>query len=316
VPSAIEVRPATLGDLTAAARIKAAGDVDQTTRMHALAAVSPGTLESRISGALAALELLSHEDRRQVWIAAAAGEVIGEASAAFRDRHAHIQSFFITPDSQQRGIGGGLLQLLLGAAQEAGCSVFSLQASDDPRALGLYLREGFLPQAPNIVWTSANPSFPKTRLDDPFEQIPIEPRDEATLNTVGDIDKAVRGARRRQDLDRWLAEGASGTLFIERTTGRPVGYGFVTASETTGRIGPVAAIDNARFPEILRGVLVQAGRRHNADRTWRAAVPGENLAAIQQLHVAGFRPWFSLPFLATAPVGQFDRYCFHDLDFL
>jgi GNAT superfamily N-acetyltransferase len=284
--------------------------------LHPLAAVSPATLESRISGTLAALEHLSHEDRRQVWIAVAGQEVIGEASAVFRDRHAHIQSFFITPNAQQRGIGGALLQQLLATGRDAGCSVFSLQASDDARALGLYLREGFLPQAPNIVWTAAKPVFPDARLDDPFEQILIESRDEATLNTVGDIDKAVRGARRRQDLERWLADGASGTLFIERTTGRPAGYGFVTASETPGRIGPVAAIDDARFPDVLRGVLGQAGRRHNADRTWRAAVPGENLAAIQQLHAAGFRPWFSLPFLATAPVGQFDRYCFHDLDFL
>jgi hypothetical protein len=34
------------------------------------------------------------------------------------------------------------------------------------------------------------------------------------------------------------------------------------------------------------------------------------------LLAAGFRPTFTITFFASGPIGQFDRYAFHDPDFL
>lgn len=310
------VRIATGDDLPAAAAIHAAGDVEQAGRMHPLRSPVPLDPRARQASALATLERLHAEDSRQIWVTCDRDQVIGVASAAFRGRHAHVQSFFITPERQQRGIGSGLLRQLLRAARDAGGTVISLQASDDPRALGLYLRLGLVPQPPNVVWAAIRPMFPSLPPDFPYEQIAIQSEDPATLNTIGDIDKAVRGVRREQDLNRWLAEGAEGALLVDRGSGKPAGYFLVSSANGAGRIGPVAAIDLPAFDNVLRAALVAASHRHGSATVWRAASPGENHAAIPTLLAAGFRPAFTISFMATAPVGQFDRYLFHDLDYL
>lgn len=315
-PGDVEYRIATRRDLTAAARIHAAGDQEQTRRMHPLSGVTPFDKAARTRSARAGLESLYDEDPGQVWVASHLGRIIGVCSAVFRDRHAHVQSFFITPKWQQRGVGGELLRRLHRAGQEAGCERFSLQASDDPRALGLYFRLGMRVEAPNVVWASTRPVFPRPRFDDPFEQVRLDVADEATLNTVSDIDKAVRGARRQQDLLRWLEEPGNGRLLFERETGTPAGYFVVSAEGATGQIGPVAAMDLSRFGEVLHSALVAAGREHSPGRVWRLAVPGENQAAIAPLLDARFRPLFTMNFLATEAIGRFDRYVLHDLDYL
>lgn len=316
IPPGAEFRAAAQRDLPAAARIHAAGDLEQTRRMHPLSGVTPFNKAARTKSALAGLEVLHGEDPKQVWIAAQEDRAIGVASAAFRDRHAHVQSFFVSTKLRQRGIGGELLRRLFRSAEEAGCTRFSLQASDDPRALGLYLRLGLIVQAPNVVWAATRPAFPRPRFDSPFEQVPIETTDEATLNTVCDIDKAVRGARRSQDLMRWFQEPAHGRLLLDRETGKPAGYFLISADGPIGQIGPVASMDESRFSDLFHCALVAAGEHHSPGRIWRLATPGENRAIVDPLIAARFRPAFLMPFLASEPIGLFDRYVFHDLDYL
>jgi GNAT acetyltransferase-like protein len=209
-----------------------------------------------------------------------------------------------------------LLDQLREAARQAGCTIFTLQASDDPRALTSYFRFGLFPLAPNVVWSGQQPSFPAQRMDNPFEAVPLTCEDEATLNTVGDIDKAVRGVRRWHDLVRWLREGESGALLIDRPSGRPAGYYLVSSGTENARIGPVAAMDRERFAEVLGTALTAAGALHAPDRIWKLAMPGENQAAVAPLLAAGFRPDYATTFFASEPIGRFDRYVFHDLDLL
>jgi GNAT superfamily N-acetyltransferase len=316
IPIGAEFRVATRRDLPAAARIHAAGDLDQTRRMHPLSGVAPFDKAARTQSALAGLERQHEENPRQVWIAAQEGRVIGLASAAFRDRHAHVQSFFVSPRMQQRGIGGELLRRLFRAAEEVGCSRFSLQASDDPRALGLYFRLGLLVQAPNVVWAATRPAFPRPRFDSPFEQSPLDAADEATLNTASDIDKAVRGAHRKQDLTHWLQEPTFGRLLLDRETGKPAGYFIISPAGPIGQIGPVASMDVSRFGDVFHSALAAAGEHHSPGQIWRLSVPGENFAVVDPLIASRFRPAFLMPFLASEPIGRFDRYVFHDLDYL
>jgi GNAT superfamily N-acetyltransferase len=314
-PSPVTVRVARETDLDQAARIKAAGDLDMNQRVHPLLASGSRDEEESVRSSRSNLATLLSENPDQVWVADGDSGVIGVTSAAFRGRSAHIQSFFVAPEEQGRGVGLRLLDRLLAAGRDAGCTIFSLQSSDDPRAFTLYLRRGFQPQPPNVVWAVGKPRFRDQELVNPFEATPISPDDPATMNTVGDIDKAVRGAKRPSDLVRWLDEGATGSLLRDRETSKPVGYFLAGMKGSHLRIGPIAAIDEPVFPDVL-GAAFDHATRVGSGSGWSMALPGENRVAVDILLSAGFRPLFLLPFFSTAPIGQFDRYAFRDLDFL
>jgi hypothetical protein len=149
-----------------------------------------------------------------------------------------------------------------------------------------------------------------------MESIPLRLDDAAGLNTIADIDKTVRGVKRTDDMCRWLSEGATGALLTDRETGKPAGYFLISPAGENSRIGPVAAMDETAFGDILCHALAAAGGVHASSSKWELAVPGENRAAIASLLAAHFRPVFGLPFFASAPIGRFDRYVFHDLDLL
>jgi hypothetical protein len=67
---------------------------------------------------------------------------------------------------------------------------------------------------------------------------------------------------------------------------------------------------------VFHCALAAVGEHHSPGQIWRLSVPGENLAAVDPLIAARFRPAFLMPFLASEPIGRFDRYVFHDLDYL
>jgi len=313
--SPVTIRVAQEADLDQAARIKAAGDLEMNQRLHPLLSSASYDEEESVRSSRANLAILHSENTKQVWVAANGSGVIAVTSAVFRGRYAHIQSFFVAPEEQGRSIGRRLLTTLLAAGRDAGCNTFSLQSSDDPRAIALYFRLGFRPALPNVVWAAREPGIPNQDFANPFEATPISRDDPATMNTVGDIDKAVRGAKRPGDLGRWLDEGARGSLLKDRETGNPVGYFLTGMKGGHLRIGPVAAMDEPVFPEVLQAAFFSVALE-NPGTGWSMALPGDNRGAVDVLMAAGFRPLFLLPFFSTAPVGQFDRYAFRDLDFL
>lgn len=310
------VRPAETADLPAAAAIHARVDTSELDRAHPRIRDAIPDLARREADTEKRLRLLHAEDPGQVWVALAGNRAIGTTSAAFRGRHAHIQSLFVDPEHQGRGVGGRLLQAIERAAREAGCAILTVQASDDPRALARYFRLGLAPQSPNLIWTATTPAVLAPPLDNPFEQVPLRPDDEAIMNTIGDIDKAVRGVRRRADLERWLREGATGSLLIDRASSNPAGYYLIDPGATGGRIGPVAAMDASRFAQVLESAIAAATKHHAPALRWTVTLPGENRLAPAALFATGFRPACTMTFFASGPIGQFDRYAFHDPDFL
>jgi hypothetical protein len=140
--------------------------------------------------------------------------------------------------------------------------------------------------------------------------------DEAILETIGDIDALVRGVRRRSDHQRWLAAGAVGALLSHHQTGVPAGYFLVDPSANPARIGPVAVNDREWVGAVVGRALSAAGADHRPGLRWRVDVPGENRAAVGPLLAAGFRPARLDNFLASGPIGRFDRYVLHDQDVL
>ena len=313
--SDLVIRPAQAGDLAAAAAVYAAVDTEIDRRTHPLSGLATVDAATKQAEALRDLQMLHEENPHQVWVAARK-TVIGIAAAVIRGRHWHLTYLFVTPEAQERGIGGELLRRIHDVGCQAGCDVFTLQASDDPRALTRYFRLGLYPQPSPCVWTTENPHFPELGLDYPLEAHPLHLDDVATLNTVDDIDKSVRGVRRPQDVRRWLQEGAVGALLTDRATGRPAGYYLIANSEQPGRLGPIAAIDETRFADFLRAAFAAAAPLHATRQTWTVVSPGENHAAIAPLLAAGFRPSYTVDQFASGPIGQFDRYLFHDLDVL
>ena len=248
------------------------------------------------------------------------GRVVGVGGIVVRERHAHVTYLFVHPAWQGQGIGRALLHRL--AAHAASCDLLSLHASPDPRALSRYLALGLRPMPPTVRMATPVPRFPALNLHDRLEALPLRADDTATLATVGDIDRAVRGVRRIDDLRSWLAGGASGALLLHRGTSIPAGYYLIESADhqagmgAVATIGPLAAMDVARLPDVLGRALHAAGELGGADKPWRIDFPAENQAAVAPLLAAGFRPQRLISFLATGTIGRWDRYIFHDDDVL
>lgn len=306
-----QVRPARREDLPAAAHIKSSGDAASDRRTHPFLAQGEPDLVAMTTRTMTMLTTLHDENPGQVWVAAVDGNVAGMAAVVMRGRHGHIVAYFVDPVQQQRGLGGPLFTTLLDACQRHGCDVLTLQTSDDPRAMTHYFRHGFRPTLPHILWAADTLTMPS---DIDVPHLRAEPiSDEATLQTAGDIDKAVRGVRRLDDLRRWTSE-ESGLLVLDRLSGIPRGYAFLRQDQVTVRIGPVAANDAADVSAILHLALQHAATR--GATSWRLAVPAENVAAVPVLLTWGFRPVWNIAAMATGEIGQFDRYVFHDLNLL
>jgi GNAT superfamily N-acetyltransferase len=310
------IRPASVADLPAAAAIYIENDHAADRRRHPLTGLAEADQAARTTLAIEDLHFLTAENSRQVWVAEEDGEIVGVAAAALRGKHWHLTYLFVRLERQVRGIGGALLRQIHQVGRDAGCTVFTLHASDDPRALTRYYRLGLAPRPPHVIWISSEPVFPTLDRASPFEAIPIRLGDDAVLNTADDIDKAVRGVSRPRDIQSWLESGATGAILIDRRTATPAGYFLIAAEPESGRIGPVAAMDEDRFIEVLSNALTAAAPLHRSGATWILIVPGENQAAVAPLLTAGFRPSYGETFFATGPIGRFDRYIPHDLDLL
>lgn len=281
-------------------------------RVHPFLAAHESDIAAMTARALGLLTTLHAEHPEQVWVACLDGDVAGMAAAVVRGRHGHVVAYFVDPAQQQRGLGGPLFSALLHACQRQGCDVLTLQNSDDPRAMTHYFRHGFRSALPHLVWATEALSATEA----PISQLSAEPiTDEATLQTAGDIDKAVRGVRRLDDLRRWTSEdGAAGLLLLDRLSGTPRGYAFLREDQGAIRIGPLAANDVGDVGPVLDLALRQAATR--SATSWRIAFPAENSAVVPVLLAWGFRPVWSLEAMATGAIGQFDRYVFHDLNLL
>lgn len=248
------------------------------------------------------------------------GRVVGVGGIIVRERHAHITYLFVRPDWQGQGIGRAVLHQL--AAHAAACDLLSLHASPDPRALTRYLTLGLRPMPPTVRMSAVAPRFPALNLRDRLEAQPLRADDTALLATISDIDRAVRGVHRVDDLRSWLDAGASGALLTQRGTSIPVGYyliapgGHERLTGSPAAIGPVAAMDLARLPDVLARALHAAGEASSAEMPWRLDFPAENQAAVAPLLAAGFRPQRLISYLATGTIGRWDRYIFHDDDIL
>lgn len=311
------IRPAQPDELVDAARVYQDAAMAESDKMRAKNPwVSDEARQRDLRAATDALCRLSTANPAAVLVAESDGVVVGMAGTLIRERHAHIIFLFVQPEWQGKGIGRELLERTRAVIDNAGADTITLTSSLDSRAWRRYLRFGLHPGPPLLSLRASSLCFPKSLpWQDALEPHEITTRNPEILNTVGDIDKAVKGVRRMNDFRRWLDEGATGALLTRRDTGLPVGYFLVSVESDGGQIGPLAAMDVERVPDVLQRALYHAGQQSGMPRgPWRVDLPSQNTVAIPPLFEAGFYPRNLGHWFANGTIGMWDRYIFRDED--
>ncbi len=205
----IVLRPATLDDVSAIRAILAAHGND---------------------GPVDAVDIVGPYVRHLVLHARTLVAVEAEAVVAFGSlvdagvAH-HLGDLFVRPDRLGRGLGGLLLEALLGEARPR-----TTFASDDPRAFALYVRAGMLPYWPYLTLRGT-----ADRVPDSPPTLSVEPADATRLAA---LERAWTGADRDVDHTFWASLPGADS-FVVLDAGEPVALAHARARQ----IGPVRAID-------------------------------------------------------------------------
>lgn len=188
----VEIRQMTDSDLRAADEVWSAAFATSSEFPQPTAPLSE---VERATNLARRRHFLTH-DPNGAFVAVANGAVVGLAHALRRGNTFGLAMLAVEPQFQDRGIGHALLGRAL--AYASGASEQYIFSSSDPRALHRYVRAGFdLHPAVRIT-----PAADQVARDDAALRIgTLAPRD---LDTVDEIDRAIRKSTRRQDVMYWL----------------------------------------------------------------------------------------------------------------
>ena len=223
---------------------------------------------------------LAHEMAAgEMWVAEREGGLVGYAALIARGNVAFIAELFVRSEHQSGRIGTALLGRLL----ELDLPIVCTMSSADPRALGLYIRAGVLPQWPHFHLAGS-----PARLPEPIGGVEIVPAGSEPEDIL-EWDAEIGGRRRPQEHAFWRSTGAT-SVWCRR--GRAIiGYGHVHDVRTDGRqpatvmlgpIGPRSPGDaEACVGAILRWVRGRGDVAH-------IGVPGPH-PSLPVLLRAGFR---------------------------
>jgi GNAT superfamily N-acetyltransferase len=140
------------------------------------------------------------------------GTVVGFGAAVDTGRSRHLADLFVLPDRQSHGIGRRLLDAVLGDARPR-----TTFASDDPRALPLYLRAGMAAWWPNLYLSGDPASLPAADPDLTVET--------AQGLEIAALEASWCGADRGPDVGYWTTLPDVRHLVVRRA-GRIVGTGI------------------------------------------------------------------------------------------
>jgi GNAT superfamily N-acetyltransferase len=202
------------------------------------------------------------------------GRVVGWAQSAERDGHLELTFFFVNPDVQSKGLGRVLLDRAFPQGRAAHRAIFATQ---DPRALSLYLRSG-VRFVTTVVDFSAQPRPAAVATDLDIDPITSGP---AAIEAIAGIETAILGHRRDTDiaflLDRrpaWLA----------RRGGKVVGFAFGASGDT---VGPLGVLEPADMPALLAVVETHAAEAGIAELFF--STPLANAVAVDYFLGRGYR---------------------------
>lgn len=236
------------------------------------------------------------ETAAEHWVAEDAdGTILGYARSIERAGVLELTEFFVDPTTQARGVGRGLLERAFPPGRGLHRSIVATQ---DPRAVGLYLRFGVSMQSNGVDFTKPpEPVSVETDLD----VVPAGSDDE-TVEAILSVEEQVLGHRREEDV-RFFLRDRPGVLYLRDD--RVVGFGFDPG--TGGSFGPIAVLDPADVPAALAH-LETAAHESGLGRL-DVLLPLANRTGVEWLLGRGFHiePFWVL-YLADEPFVRYDRY--------
>lgn len=270
-------------------------------------------------------------DGERAWLAespSATGDpdpphVLGFGTAWQRDTAWYLALLFIRPEAQAAGLGRRLLLRTFptgpaeapragrataaegeGPPERASGMLATCVDSIQPISTGLYASYGIIPRVP--LFTAIGyprpgslPDLPRDVVATGFDALPPAVDSDTTLAA---IDRALLGFARPQDHRLWSREGRGGVLFRHAPDGTPLGYGY---AQRSGRIGPVALLDDTLYPAALGTLL----GRVSPPGPYLVLVPGTNHRAMVALLRAGLRfEGFPGIMASTRPWEGLERY--------
>lgn len=143
--------------------------------------------------------------------------VVGFGAALDTGRSTHLADLFVLPDRLGQGIGRPLLESVF-----AGSRVRTTFASEDPRALPLYVRAGMQP-----LWPSLYVQGPSALLPPPGDAIRVEA---ASPERLAELELAWTGFDRSADHAYWGAMG-DGDPFLVVDGGAPAALGYARSRQ-------------------------------------------------------------------------------------
>ncbi len=180
------------------------------------------------------------------------GAMVGFGAAVDNGRARHLADLFVLPAAHGGGIGRRLLATVMGDAWPR-----TTFASDDPRALPLYVRAGMTALHPNLYL-----SGDARRLTCPAGYS-IEP---VSLERLAELELGWVGVDRRPEIPYWSTL-PDPRVFVVVVGGRPVATGFARRRKGGGGrwFGhAIVAPDADPAPALLAAMAGEAGL---ADRT-------------------------------------------------
>jgi hypothetical protein len=196
-PRAATIRPATEADLPAIEQVSRANDDPSGGTPPA----APGAIFPRLRHLLA---------RGTVLVAEIDGEVVGFGATVDTGRAIHLADLFVLPGLLGRGIGGRLIGPLFGDRWPR-----TTFASDDPRAMNLYVAAGMLPLWPNFYLGGDSRRLPEA----PGLEVGTASADEVAAHEM-----AWTGTDRSADHAVWGALAGS-RPYVVRASGRAIAAG-------------------------------------------------------------------------------------------
>jgi GNAT superfamily N-acetyltransferase len=183
----------------------------------------------------------------------------------------HLSDLFVRTDRLGQGIGQPLLERLFGDAWPR-----TTFASDDPRALPLYIRAGMAP-----LWVALYMTGPATNLPD-AGGLTVETADVGRLAT---LEREWTGIDRSIDHAFWATQ-AEADAFVVLDDGDVIAGGYGRARQK----GSARALDRfvIRAGREPLGPIYAALRRAARDGLVTACIPGPN-PAVRPMLEAGFR---------------------------
>jgi GNAT superfamily N-acetyltransferase len=236
----------TEADVAAAVDLWHVAFSDLATRFHLGSAPRTAASERRLTNRI---RHFLASDPEGSFVADEDGSVVGFSQSFVREGYWVLSLLATSPRCQQRGVGRALLEAALATASPEGPG--TIQSSRDPAAMALYASAGFS-------------LHPAVMGDGPVRRPPpsdpwVREGGSGDFDLVGEVDRAVRGAARSEDVAVMLAEPGNRLLVIGRE-----GY----AVATDDRLVTLAARNEDVACALLRTVLAGIPAGGNIEVGW------------------------------------------------